>query len=115
SWTCVSRPMTISHCMPVVPVSLGCRASGPRAAAGRRLEHHRPGLVVDARRAVLLAPGVPHRDPPGILPDHHLAAAAVALDELDVRAALGLAKRAEIEAAAAALADCHLPGHRLHL
>src|SRR5690606_41369240 len=91
------------------------RRSGPCAAAGGRIEHDRPRLVVHTRRAVLLAAGVAHRDPARIPPDHQLAAAAVALDQFDVRTALDLPERRQLETAAAALADLHLPRQRLHL
>src|ERR1700712_3861097 len=74
----------------------------PRAAAARRIEEHRPGLLVDARRAARLAPGVGERHAPGLLPDEQLAAAVVARGEFDLRLLARLAEVGEREAARAA-------------
>src|SRR5690606_25278555 len=112
SWTWVSSPMTISHCMAVCP----CESEIARAAAGGRVEHRRPGLVVDAaRHAAVGAVRVGQRDPARLLPDQQLAGAAVAGHQLDVRTGLRLPELGQVEAAAALAADRDLPRQGLDL
>src|SRR5690606_26918883 len=91
-----------------LPVEVG-------ATAGARVEHHRPGLVLDAAGAARGAAGVSERHPPRILVDEQLAAAAIERLQLDVRPAAHLAELREAEAALAATAHLDVPVERLHL
>ena len=98
--------------MSVFPVS----AVQTGAAAGLRIEHHRPGFLSHAaRRAERLAVGVGQGHAPGVLVDEQLAGAAAAREQLDVRRILGLAEVTQVEVALATLAHLHVPVQLLHL